>query len=118
MRTKEARPLPLASQPSIHQISAVADHAAGARLNLREERQLSLAPQPEERRAGHVEEIRSEELRDCVDAVRAAVRLLRWRRRRLERTLRSHAALPVTKARTDTPVCSSMSNARSTDGLR
>lgn len=88
MRSEKARAIPLPGQISIDQIGAVANHTTGPGLHFHEVGQL--AAQPEKGAARHVEEFRAEELRHCVDAVAAAVRLLRWRRRRLERALAAH----------------------------
>jgi len=88
MRAERARLTPLTREVAIHQIRAVAHHTPEPRREFLEERQFTLCAEMEERAPGELERV--EELRDGVRAVAAAVRLLRWRRRRLERTLAAH----------------------------
>ncbi len=89
MGTKRARLIPLSREVAIHEIRPVPRHAPDARTEFFEERKLPLGPQTEER--PFVELQRSADLRDGICAVSAALRLLRWRRHRLERLIAAHA---------------------------
>lgn len=93
MSTERARFAPLPRQIAIDQIGAIAQYAPDTRFQLFKERELPGAPKPIEGTPGDLG--RLAELRDGVRAVSAAVRLLRWRRRRLERTLAAHDARSI-----------------------
>lgn len=89
MRSEGARLIPLAGQIPVDEVRAVTHDATEARAQFLEERQLAPLSKVEERAPGEFQQ--DAELRDGIRAVRAAIRLLRWRRRRLERTLAAHA---------------------------
>jgi len=80
--------LPLPAQVAINQIRPIAHRAPQPWPQLLQKGELPLPAQVEERAPRQLED--SAELWDRIRAVRAAVRLLRWRRRRLERTLARH----------------------------
>lgn len=84
--------LPVARQIAIHQIRPVAHRAPEARPQLLEERQPTAPLHREERTAGDLEEGGDLKARIAAGArdVQIAVRLLRLRRRRLERVLAGH----------------------------
>jgi hypothetical protein len=94
--TKGARLLPLPSEVAIDQIRSIADRPTETRMKFFQERQLPRIAQMEERATWQNEQY--EKIRDGVAAVSAAIRLLRWRRRRLERLLTAHADTAVGKS--------------------
>lgn len=90
--TRNNQRLPLSREIAIHEIRAVTHTPSDRGFQLLKERQPAAALHLEERRAGDLEE--ADDLRRRIAAamreVAVATRLLRWRRRRLERVLATH----------------------------